>query len=83
MAMPIHPKRLVRPGQLAGNSEKARGIFFLFSLFIFLSMKPSSVEMACLLGIQNEIQAVCNQMMIKHIFFSLHNGVITDLQNRA
>ena len=23
-------------------------------------MKPLSVEMACLLGIQNEIQAVCN-----------------------
>ena len=52
-----------RPGQLAGNSEKALGIFFSllyfnFSLFIF-NIKPLSVEKACLLGIQNEIQAVC------------------------
>ena len=57
----MQPKRLVRPGQLAGNSERARGIFFsflFFSLFIFLNMKPLSVEMACLLGIQNKIQAV-------------------------
>ena len=50
------------PGQLAGNSERACGIFVLFyiSLFIyFLNMKPLSVEMACLLRIQNKIQAVC------------------------
>ena len=26
---------------------------------MFLSMKLLSVEMACLLGVQNEIQAVC------------------------
>ena len=32
------------------------------SLFIFLNMKPLSVEMACLLGIQNEIQAECNRV---------------------
>ena len=44
-------KRLVRPGQLAGNSERARGIFFF-------KHEPLSVEMAGLLGIQNEIQAV-------------------------
>ena len=59
----IQPKRLVRPGQLAGNAERARRIFslsFIFQfLFIFLNMKPLSVEMACLLGIENEIQAVC------------------------
>ena len=30
LAMPIQPKRLVRPGQLAGNSERACGIFFSF-----------------------------------------------------
>ena len=28
-------------------------------------MKPLSVEMACLLGIQNEIQAVCSHLSIK------------------
>ena len=58
---PIQPKRLVRPGQLAGNSERARGIFSLFYnliLFYFFNMKPLSVDMACLLVIQNEIQAV-------------------------
>ena len=51
----------VRPGQLAGNSERARGFFFLLYILIsiyFLNMKPLSVEMACLLGIQNLIQAV-------------------------
>ena len=26
LAQPIQPERLVRPGQLAGNSERARGI---------------------------------------------------------
>ena len=37
------------------------GAYIVISLFllIFLDMKPLSVEMACLLGIQNEIQAVC------------------------
>ena len=33
-------------------------IWFNFYLF-FLNIKPLSVKMACLLGIQNEIQAVC------------------------
>ena len=33
-------------------------------------MKPLSVEMACLLGIQNEIQAVCNYL-ISCIFWEL------------
>ena len=50
-----------QPGQLAGNSERARGIFSLFYiliLIIFLNMKTLSVEMACLLSIQNDIQAV-------------------------
>ena len=28
-------KRLVRPGQLAGNSERARGIFFSFNFSLF------------------------------------------------
>ena len=30
----IHPFWLNRPGQLAGNSERARGIFFLFYILI-------------------------------------------------
>ena len=48
-----------RPGELAGNSERAHGIFFLFYILnLFLNTKPLSVEMACLLGIQNEIQAL-------------------------
>ena len=54
------PFWLNRPGQLAGNSERAHRIFFLsFIYFSFLNMKPLSVEMACFLGIQNEIQALC------------------------
>ena len=36
LARPIQPKRLVRPGQLAGNSERSCGIFFLFYIFIFI-----------------------------------------------
>ena len=60
--------RLVRPGQLAGNSERARGIFFsllcILIFIYFLNTKLLSVEMACLLGIQNEIQAVCNHTEI-------------------
>ena len=48
---------LVRPGQLAGNSERARGIFPPF-IYFFFNMKPLPVEMACLLVIQNNIQAV-------------------------
>ena len=42
------------------------GFHFLFYTLIFiyfLSMKPLSVEMACLLGIQNEIQAVCKSLL--------------------
>ena len=34
---PNQPFWLNRPGQLAGNSERARGILFLFSLLIFIS----------------------------------------------
>ena len=37
MARPNQPFWLNRPGQLAGNSERARGILFLFSLLIFIS----------------------------------------------
>ena len=50
-----------RPGQLADNSERARGIFFFSFIFIFISlnMKPLLGEMTCILGIQDEIQAVC------------------------
>ena len=52
-------KEAVRPGHLAGSSERARGIFFSFSFYFFLlNMKPLSVEMAHLMGIQNKIQAV-------------------------
>ena len=49
-------KRLVRLGQLVGNSESVRRIFSL--LYFFLHMKTLSVEMTCPLGIQNEIEAV-------------------------
>ena len=51
-----------RPGQLAGKSERAHAIlsFLIWFLFISLNTKPLSVEMVCLLGIQNEIQAVCS-----------------------
>ena len=31
-------------------------------------MKPLSVEMACLFGIQNEIQAVWNARSVKRVF---------------
>ena len=45
-----------------GNSERAREFFFsllhLNSNLSILNMKPLSVEMAFLLGIQNEIQAI-------------------------
>ena len=67
---PNQPFWLNRPDQLAGNSERARGIFSLFYnliLFNFFNMKPLSVEMACLLGIQNEIQAVCLQKLFQPI----------------
>ena len=33
--------------------------YILILIYFFLNMKPLSVEMARLLGIQNEIQAVC------------------------
>ena len=34
LVSPNQPFRLKRPGQLAGNSENARGIFFLFYILI-------------------------------------------------
>ena len=60
LAWPNQPFWLHWPGQSAGNSERTCWIFFSF-LFksIFLNMKPLSVDMACLLNIQNKIQAVC------------------------
>ena len=58
------------------------GFHFLFSHLIFiyfLSMKPLSVELACLLGIQNEIQAVwflisnLNQLPFKNMDQSIES----------
>ena len=63
--MPIQPKRLVRPDQVAGTNYSERAFFifsFFLSLFIFIyffNMKPFLLEMACFSGIQDEIQAVC------------------------
>ena len=46
-----------QPGQLAGNSERAREIFFHFYILIYLKSKTivsrnGESEMACLLGIE-------------------------------
>ena len=35
-------------------------------------MKPLSVEMACLLGIQNEIQAVCPYIRFAFLDLEMH-----------
>ena len=55
LAWPNQPFWLNWPGQLAGNSERARWIFYSLLYFnsnlFSLNMKPLSVEMACLLGI--------------------------------
>ena len=48
------------------------GLFYSFIfIFIFFNMKPLSVEMACVLGIQNEIQAVCSGMPIETAMLSM------------
>ena len=41
-------------------------------------MKPLSVEMACLLGIQNEIQAVCGVTEILTFYFLSTNDKTPD-----
>ena len=44
LARPIQPKRLVRPGQLEGNSERARGIFFsLLYLCFYIFSKYEAI----------------------------------------
>ena len=44
-------------------------LFFILIFIYFLSMKLLSVEMACLLGVQNEIQAVWIGMFGKIISY--------------
>ena len=38
---------------------------------VFLNMKPLSVEMACLLGIQNKTQAVCDAVFLYIVMFAI------------
>ena len=59
---------------LAGNSERDCEIFSLsyFSFYLFFfNMKPLSVEMACLLGIQNEIKAI----WVPHYRYKIHSCI--------
>ena len=42
-ARPVQPKRLVRPGQLAANSERARGLFFSLLYFFFYFFKYETI----------------------------------------
>ena len=55
---------------------------FLFQfLSIFLYMKPLSVERACLLGIQNKIQAWCAQLCLEDSIlmqFNNHQNVLPE-----
>ena len=67
----IQHKRLVRPGQLAGNSKRAwgpennfNGIYFHHNFSLKTGVSRSG------LGIQNEIQAVCSGS----ICFSIISG---------
>ena len=41
-------------------------------------MKPLSVEMACLLGIQNKIQAVWTESLFSLVFFLLSRSIQTE-----
>ena len=64
---------LVQPSKTAHKVFYSH-LYFNFPLF-FLNMKPLSVEMACLLGIQNEIQAVCkgtNTNTNNKVLYRLH-----------
>ena len=57
------PGGFSQKGWLGLASKKVCNVGFFFPLVyfnFFSNMKPYSVEMACLLGIQNEVQAVWN-----------------------